>query len=326
MSHEPILVAEDSDQDKVCPYCRDVIEPGQAAVTCRKCGTAHHKKCWKENGGCTVLNCGSRAYRKLVISLPAIEILEVAEPAPEPLPEDAILILETPAAAGLADRTQPVVEEPIEPHADPKEEPENADELAQPIEDADAGSGQRENAPRPTAETVGGPEPGMPVPPGPSEVQEGPETGLGTPGSEETSQASETLSMIPADPQAAKGLESPPAGPDDATVDGDQLQDEIVITTLETDLFAVSPGVASDLSLDVSGQETITVEPWELELSAAVRASGMDRFLKTVKLKQVLERHVSARYYFVILAAVLLVLGLLALLCVAGVAVLLLNT
>ena len=44
-----------------CPYCHDYLEGGvleDVQVVCEGCGTAHHRACLAELGGCTVMGCG----------------------------------------------------------------------------------------------------------------------------------------------------------------------------------------------------------------------------------------------------------------------------
>jgi hypothetical protein len=33
-------------------------------VACRKCGTAHHRECWRYNRGCSVFGCGCRTFQE----------------------------------------------------------------------------------------------------------------------------------------------------------------------------------------------------------------------------------------------------------------------
>lgn len=45
-----------------CPYCRSEIGEQDAVSRCRKCRTAHHEECWKEQGRCSVFGCGSSSH------------------------------------------------------------------------------------------------------------------------------------------------------------------------------------------------------------------------------------------------------------------------
>lgn len=39
-----------------CPFCKLPLRDYHDYVTCSKCRTSYHKKCWTENGGCTLCN------------------------------------------------------------------------------------------------------------------------------------------------------------------------------------------------------------------------------------------------------------------------------
>jgi len=41
-----------------CAYCQGTIQ-GAEAPSCPGCHAAHHDDCWRENGGCSVVGCGS---------------------------------------------------------------------------------------------------------------------------------------------------------------------------------------------------------------------------------------------------------------------------
>lgn len=40
-----------------CPFCRTAVEGAETPVRCPDCGSAYHRDCWKENGGCGVYGC-----------------------------------------------------------------------------------------------------------------------------------------------------------------------------------------------------------------------------------------------------------------------------
>jgi TPR repeat protein len=42
---------------RTCPFDQVVIKPDDEVVVCPRCGTAHHRSCWAENGGCTTPGC-----------------------------------------------------------------------------------------------------------------------------------------------------------------------------------------------------------------------------------------------------------------------------
>jgi ketosteroid isomerase-like protein/ribosomal protein L24E len=44
-------------KQRTCPYCQTKIKSGADIITCRECGTTHHKECWEENNGCTTFGC-----------------------------------------------------------------------------------------------------------------------------------------------------------------------------------------------------------------------------------------------------------------------------
>lgn len=43
----------------ICPFCRQLMEPGDNVVSCFACNTAHHEECWNEVSRCSVFGCGS---------------------------------------------------------------------------------------------------------------------------------------------------------------------------------------------------------------------------------------------------------------------------
>jgi hypothetical protein len=45
-----------------CPYCQQPCNPSNANF-CPVCNTAHHKDCWQENGGCTIVACSGKISR-----------------------------------------------------------------------------------------------------------------------------------------------------------------------------------------------------------------------------------------------------------------------
>ena len=46
---------------RTCPYCQSETARGAAVVRCAKCDTPYHADCWRENGGCAVYGCASKA-------------------------------------------------------------------------------------------------------------------------------------------------------------------------------------------------------------------------------------------------------------------------
>lgn len=48
-----------------CPYCHDTL--GGETFTCSACQTTHHRKCWDEQGGCTVLGCAGNTDDRSVV-------------------------------------------------------------------------------------------------------------------------------------------------------------------------------------------------------------------------------------------------------------------
>lgn len=40
-----------------CPYCHDVLEEAEEVRRCPACRTLHHRACFREAGGCTLLGC-----------------------------------------------------------------------------------------------------------------------------------------------------------------------------------------------------------------------------------------------------------------------------
>lgn len=54
---------------KRCPYCMSPIDEREQFTVCASCGTAHHRECWEENGGCCVRVC-PQVSRTLDIDLP----------------------------------------------------------------------------------------------------------------------------------------------------------------------------------------------------------------------------------------------------------------
>lgn len=57
MSADLKLRAREAARER-CPYCHDSLEGGEVQdveVVCESCGTAHHRACLAELGGCTFL-------------------------------------------------------------------------------------------------------------------------------------------------------------------------------------------------------------------------------------------------------------------------------
>ena len=48
--------------NKICPFCKSKIEPGDAAIMCPSCGIPHHRGCWDTNNGCTTFGCSEKRY------------------------------------------------------------------------------------------------------------------------------------------------------------------------------------------------------------------------------------------------------------------------
>lgn len=54
------VVATAGDAGRSCPYCRFPFKEGAAVLRCPSCNSDHHRECWEDNGGCSVLACASR--------------------------------------------------------------------------------------------------------------------------------------------------------------------------------------------------------------------------------------------------------------------------
>lgn len=48
--------------ETLCPYCRAVIQEQDEVARCRKCRTAHHEECWREQGRCSVFGCANTSH------------------------------------------------------------------------------------------------------------------------------------------------------------------------------------------------------------------------------------------------------------------------
>ncbi len=44
-----------------CPYCLGNIGESDERVRCPRCGSSHHRECWKANGKCAVYGCDGAA-------------------------------------------------------------------------------------------------------------------------------------------------------------------------------------------------------------------------------------------------------------------------
>lgn len=47
----------------LCPYCRDDVADEDALEACPHCRTLHHRDCYEEAGGCTLLGCAGAPSR-----------------------------------------------------------------------------------------------------------------------------------------------------------------------------------------------------------------------------------------------------------------------
>jgi len=57
MQSTPIRSNQQQTIRQTCPFCLVIVKPGEALVKCSACNTAHHEACWRQNSGCTTLNC-----------------------------------------------------------------------------------------------------------------------------------------------------------------------------------------------------------------------------------------------------------------------------
>jgi hypothetical protein len=48
--------ANKSKGQPICPYCQTLCDTSSGTM-CPECHTMHHKECWREYGGCTILGC-----------------------------------------------------------------------------------------------------------------------------------------------------------------------------------------------------------------------------------------------------------------------------
>src|SRR5206468_12143227 len=71
----------------ICPYCSAGIESPGEGVFCQCCGAAHHRECWEENGGCTVVGCAAAPADepKITVSLEGPQPGSAAAPPPPSL-------------------------------------------------------------------------------------------------------------------------------------------------------------------------------------------------------------------------------------------------
>ncbi|MBI4870798.1 MAG: hypothetical protein HY814_04445 [Candidatus Riflebacteria bacterium] len=75
----------------VCRVCGEQIGP-DGVLSCKDCGTPHHKDCWEFTGGCSVYGCGgsrSSSYALPIaaasdVVIPADEVLKINENTPIP--------------------------------------------------------------------------------------------------------------------------------------------------------------------------------------------------------------------------------------------------
>ncbi len=85
---------------RLCPYCKQIIEPGINVVICTACGTAHHFKCWDDSTHCATIGCAGTPRNEEIVdilnptdvsvgtTLPAV----FANPFEFPIPATVILI------------------------------------------------------------------------------------------------------------------------------------------------------------------------------------------------------------------------------------------
>ena len=53
-------MADTTNEEKICPYCRSSMQPGAQVIVCNACGSALHTECWQQNDGCTTFGCLGR--------------------------------------------------------------------------------------------------------------------------------------------------------------------------------------------------------------------------------------------------------------------------
>ncbi len=85
---------------RICPYCKQIIEPGINVVICTACGTAHHFKCWDDSTHCATIGCPGTPRNEEIVdifnpndsalgtTLPAV----FANPFEFPIPTTVIII------------------------------------------------------------------------------------------------------------------------------------------------------------------------------------------------------------------------------------------
>lgn len=50
--------ANNNPRGSICAYCQGPVVKSDRVIVCPRCGVAHHRECWQENGGCAVFGCG----------------------------------------------------------------------------------------------------------------------------------------------------------------------------------------------------------------------------------------------------------------------------
>lgn len=48
---------KNTDDNKICGYCLDLIKSSEEPAVCNFCGSVYHKECWIDNKGCAVYGC-----------------------------------------------------------------------------------------------------------------------------------------------------------------------------------------------------------------------------------------------------------------------------
>lgn len=55
-----VSARQSSKDSQKCPLCREPLRSEDQLYTCSNCGTAHHKECAEEMGGCSTLGCSRK--------------------------------------------------------------------------------------------------------------------------------------------------------------------------------------------------------------------------------------------------------------------------
>ena len=82
---------EFEDDPPACPVCFGRLE--EDVIYCRRCGTPHHRECFRYAGACSIYACGSRQYRfkapgnrEYTLTIPRVERELVTTGPPSGLP------------------------------------------------------------------------------------------------------------------------------------------------------------------------------------------------------------------------------------------------